>query len=562
MNFVIDTDRISSDGEYRDEIRHRCFTDHMFLSQLMGFNRFNERIHRPVCELYFPKNPKLSIEEQHSKKKRMHLDPRGTFKTTMGRVDSLQWILAFPEEITILNETATQPLGSAISAGIAAFLYQQDGKAPTVIQRCFPELVVSKKPDGVWNTPNRKLGDLDTTLAFTSPQTSQSGWHPWIINPDDMVETKNSGIHASPELRQAVIDTYNTNVNLLRHGGYINMRGTRYHPFDLYGVTLDKLDPEEWVILIRASIEVRSGKRMMPGEFPEEEDVILNFPELPGMDYRSLRQKFYEDYEVFMCQQQNDPQGGNVPTFDEQLYKTMQIPPEKIPAIGDTFICWRLPYQGKDYMARYAEGCAARIWEGKVYIIDAWQGTYTPSRLAEKIVHECKRHQTNALMLEALPGIEYIETHIRNEAAKKNYTIRIQWLEFQEEDTNRFERMRNLEPQAKAGRLLISTGTGKQAELRRQFINFGLVLENGLVDCASRLASRVPFSLMRREIEEEESELQVRRAQQTMWQMVYGQQEGVNELNERQIREREAHDAAMSRVETGGLTDILGGLEG
>lgn len=559
---ILDTDRIASDGEYRAEIRHRCFTDHFFLAEMMGFKRFIHRIHDPVTKLYFPKNPKLPIEQQHPKKKRMHLDPRGTFKTTMGRVDSLQWILAFPEEITILNESATQPLAKAISAGIAVFLWRLPGTAPTPLQLCFPELVVDQKPDGIWNTPIHSVGDIDTTLAYTSPQTSQSGWHPWVINPDDMVDTKNSGLHASAELRQGVIDTYNTNVNLLRHGGYINMRGTRYHPFELYGTTLEKLDPDEWEILIRSSIEVKSGQRLLPGEFPEEEDVILNFPELPGMDYRSLRQKFYEDYESFMCQQQNDPQGGNVPTFDEPLYKTMQIPPEKIPAIGETFVCWRLPYTGKDYMAKYAEGCAARVWEGKAYIIDAWQGTYTPSRLAEKIVRECKRHMASTVMMEDLPGIQYIETHIRNEATRRNYSLKIQWLDFQEDDTHRFERMRNLEPQARAGRLLISTGTGKQAELRRQFINFGLVVENGLLDCASRLAAKVPFSLLRSEIEDEEKELQRSRAQSIMWTHVYGQQEGVAALEDKHQQEKAAHDAAMRNVNNLGLTDILGGLEG
>jgi hypothetical protein len=559
---ILDTDKLNSDGEYRDEVRHRCLTDHFFLAELMGFTRFNKRVHQPVVDLYFPKNPKLSIEEQHPIKKRMHLDPRNTFKTTMGRVDSLQWILAFPEEISILNETATQPLGKSISAAIAVYLWKRPSRAPTALQLAFPELCVDKEPEGVWNTPVRKVGDVDTTLAFTSPKTSQSGWHPWVINPDDMVETTNSGIHASTETRQGVIDTYNTNVNLLRHGGYINMRGTRYHPFDLYGVTLDKMDPEEWKILIRKSIEVKNGQRMLPGEFPEEEDIILNFPELPNMDYRSLRQKYFEDYESFMCQQQNDPQGGNVQTFDEPLYKTMQIPAEKISPLGDTFICWRLPYAGKDYMAKYAEGIAGRVMDGKVYVLDAWQGTYTPSRLADKIVRECKRHQTGVVMMEDLPGINYIETHIRNEARSRNVSLRIQWLEFEEDDNQRFERMRNLEPQARAGRILISTGTGKSAELRSQLLNFGLVRENGILDCISRLASKIPFSLMRSDIDDEEKELQIRRSQEAMFNHIYGQQQGVDELKTRKEQEQAAHDSAMHKMDNMGLTDILGGLDG
>lgn len=560
---IIDTERIKSDAEYRNELRHRCITDHFFLAEMMGFKDFHPVLHKPVVDLYFPKNPNLPIQDQHRKKKRMHLDPRHTFKTTMGRVDTLQWILAFPETITILNETATQPLAAAISAGIAVYFWVPYGKGKSSLQWIFPELVVEgKKPEGKWNTPNHDPREIDSTLDYTSPKTTQSGWHPWIINPDDMVDAINSGIHAEDNVRKSVIDTYFTNSNLLRRGGYINLRGTRYHPFELYGKLIEQMDPDEWEVLIRGSLTVKSGRRMMPGEFPEEDDVILHFAELPNMDYKSLKRKFFEDYETFMCQQQNDPQGGSVPTFDEELFKTMQIPEERIPALGETFICWRLPYQGKEYMAQYAEGVAARIWEGKVYVLDAWQGTYTPSRLAQKIVEVCKHHQTGQVMMEDLPGIQYIETHIRNEAAMKNWSMNIQWLEYQEDDNDRLERMRNLEPQARAGRIWISTGTGKQTELRRQFLNFGLVVENGILDCVSRLATKIPVSLIRREMDEEEQELQIERRQRAMYHHIFCQQGGVDELEKNKREAEAAHAAAMQSVNTFGLRDILGGLDG
>ena len=79
---ILDTDRISSDQQYRDEIRHRCLTDHFFLAELIGFSKFNRRVHQPAVDLYFPKNKNLPIEDQDPIKYRLHLDPRGTFKTT------------------------------------------------------------------------------------------------------------------------------------------------------------------------------------------------------------------------------------------------------------------------------------------------------------------------------------------------------------------------------------------------------------------------------------------------------------------------------------------------
>ena len=98
----LDLLRADSDSDYRNEARHRCLTDHFFLADVLGkgFNGFILRIHQPMADLYFPKNPGISIPEQHKIKNRLHLDPRTTGKTTMGRVDLVQWMLAFPEDIT------------------------------------------------------------------------------------------------------------------------------------------------------------------------------------------------------------------------------------------------------------------------------------------------------------------------------------------------------------------------------------------------------------------------------------------------------------------------------
>ena len=561
---MLDLARVDSDSDYRNEARHRCITDLFFLADAMGkgFDGYVPRIHQPVKDFYFPKNPGLEIWQQHPIHNRLHLDPRKTGKTTMGRVDSMQWVLAFPEDISLLNETATKPLAEAISRSLALFFYKPKTVPATPLQRLYPELVVEKEPTGVWDTPVRTAGTLDNTLAFTSPASRQAGWHPWVECIDDMVETENSGIHASDILRQSVIDTYYTNKNTLLAGGFINLRGTRYHPFDLYGDVIEKIDPQNWKVLIRSAMTIKSGKQLLPGEFPEEDEVILNFPEMREMDYHSLRQVFFDSFEAFLCQQMNSPSGGHIATFDEELYKTMLIAPERIPSLGDTYICWRLPYGGKDYMATLAEGAAARVWEGKVYVIDAWSGTYTPSRLAEKIVRECKQHQASAMMLEALPGIEYIEAHIRNEATRRNVSVRVQWLEFQEDDNLRFERIRQLEPQARAGRVLISTASGKAGELKKQLCNFGLVRENGILDSISRLAAKVPVSLMRQEIDDEEAELQLKRKHELMHHFIYGPAGGLAELESKKRQEQEAHAAAMQAIDNIGLTDILGGLDG
>lgn len=557
----IDRRRIDADREYREELRFRFETNHFFAAELLGFNKFIPHLHQPAVDLYFPKNRRVAIEDQHPIKYRMHIDPRHTFKTTLGKVDTAQWIAAFPEWITILSESATQPLAEAISMSLGKFFWQPANAVPTLVQQLYPEVVSSTRPDGKWDTPNHAPIEMDHTSDFTSPKTSQAGWHPWIICPDDMVDNVNSGIHAKQDTRQAVIDTYYTNKNLLRKGGYINLRGTRYHPFELYGDILGKINPAEWRILIRGAMTINDGRRLMPGDFPAEDEVSLHFPEL--LSYASLREKFYENYESFMCQMQNDPQGGSVPIFTEQHYAACLCAPERIPPMGETVLCWRLPYGGKDYMAKYAEGIAARIYGGRVYIVDAWQGVYMPSGLAEKIVRELKRHETSTLILEAIPGTEYLESHIRNEAIRRNVAMRIQYLDFEEDDNIRTARIKQLEPQMQTGRIAISTGIAKAAELRRQFLHFLLIPENGVIDCVSRVCARLPLSILRQEISDEEAELQRRRREDAFYNMVYGSS-GVMAMDERKRAEqaaRMATEAAMNRTNELGLP-YLYGLDG
>jgi hypothetical protein len=557
---ILDTQRIDESDEYRQALRHRCETDHFFLAQLMGFYDFVERIHRPVADLYFPKNRNLSIQDQHPIKFRLHLDPRLTFKTSFGRVDTLQWILAFPESITILNQSATQPLAEAISVKVADYFHKPEWKKPTILQKLYPELCVSKKPEGKWNTPNHDSVDLDATLDYTSPLTTQSGWHPLVDQPDDMADTKNSGIRAKAEVRQGVIDTFNTNKYTLRPGGYRNIRGTRYHPLDLYGDLIAKMDPDEWKMLIRSALTVKDGSRLTPGTFPKEDELEFHFHELPNLQYKALRTNFYDHYEAFMSQMMNDPQGGIVATFDEKLYSTCLIDDERIPILGDNVMAWRLPYQGKNYMAQYAEGAAARIVDGKVYVTDAWKGIYTPTNLAIKLIVEAKRLDVRSIIMEDLPGVHYMAQHIQNESYRRNYRIRIHWLDYEEQDASRFSRFRLLEPVMRSGRLMISRATSKATELRNQFLSFGLVLENGILDCVSRCVDRVPWSILRSSLEDEELELQQRRQEEAAFNAIFRQQ-GMQVVDDEQRQRAEAHVLAMDRTSYG-FAPLPGGLEG
>jgi hypothetical protein len=563
---ICDVARLAEDSAYREDCRHLFITDHFFAAEVIGYHDFTERAHRPAVNLYFPKNPNVPIRDQHRKHKRIHLDPRHSFKTSLKRVDRLQWICAFPEEITILNNSATQPLAWEVSFKTALQFFRPKGSGTKPIHYLFPQLIVDKRPTGSWNTPNRKTygsGDLDYTLNYTSPRTSQSGWHPYIIDYDDVEDSDNSGITAKHEVRENVINICDQNENTLRDGGFIFIGGTRYHPLDYYGkcLMLAQQNPENWEVLVRSSLTLKNGTRLLPGEFPPEDEMELHFAEFHNLSYLSLREKFYQNYQSFMAQQQNDPQGGAIPRFDEKLYRSCMIVPERIPLGGEVFIAWRPRYGGKKSMAKYSEGAAAKILDGRIYVLDAWQGTYTPSGEAEKIVRAAKEHQADGLMIVEVPGSEYVMNHVRNEAAKRNRSFKMQWIEYEEDEARRTAAMEQIEPLMKVGRICFSTAISKGVECQNQFLHFGLMEENGIVDAISKFAALVPLSQMRANMSAEEIEYQRRRRDDALVSAFLDQQ-GMPTVDEQARQKAAAQMSAMGAISTYRMPPLPGGLDG
>lgn len=555
---IIDTERLDRDTAYREEMRFRFETDHFFAALAMGFDQFIRELHQPAVDLFFPKNRSVPIEDQDPVKNRMHLDPRKAFKTTLGLVDTAQFIAAHSERLTLLYETATQPL----ARGMMNVTVQHFGRG--LLGRLYPEIAFKKrKEDDAFDSITCKMPSIDPSVGYTSPLTAQAGWHPLLLNCDDMVDALNSGIKATEESRKNLINVHHTNKNTLRAGGYLNVRGTRYHPFDLYGHELETLNPGKWKVLIRASVIVITGERLLEGEFPAKEDCICPFSQLPGMDYDSLRDLFYADYTSFMCQQQNDPAGGSVQKFTEKMWQASLLPAERIPAIGDgTYVCWRLPYGGKPYMVDFAEGAAVRIVQGKVYVLDAWHGSYAPSGLGEKIVRTLKLHEPDALIMEEMPGSEYMGSIIRQEMMRKNVSVRVEWVPFEEEDHVRNQAMLQLEPLMRAGRLYFSQGMSNMKEAHRQLVHFGLVTQNGIIDAIRRCAENTQISMIRAQMSEEEIEWQRRIREDQMWNQIF-EAEGVPLVDEQAKQQAQASLMAMESVMSfQGLPAMPGGLDG
>jgi hypothetical protein len=350
MQKLIDRQRVLDDTAYRNEMRLRVQTELLFCGRVLGYRKLDDEVHGPVEQLCVRKNPALPIEEQSSIKTRYHFDPRLTYKSTLSIIDSTQWITCFPD-IRICKATATKPLAKAIVGEITDHFvcpkkpkdvekpYDDDFiKFASDFQLLFPEFVITptEKLVGEYTAPYRTRNWREATVMAFSIETAISGWHFDVFDPDDVVETQNAKTASGLE---NVKKNYFTNRKTLESYGYVNGKGTRYNPFDLWGkcmvdaeynpLTGECGDPTTKV-LKRGALTLLSGKRLEADKpFPAAEEMKLHFPKILPYDF--LKREFKSDYPTFMTQYMNDAQGGNEVTFTPEMLMAATVPEDAVP---------------------------------------------------------------------------------------------------------------------------------------------------------------------------------------------------------------------------------------
>lgn len=548
---MIDRKRVETEELYKNEMRLRCQTDILFLARLLGYDKVLDRVHGPVAELCVRKNPAIPIEDQTAVKERINLDPRGTFKTSLSITDSVQWIICFPN-VRICKLTATKPLAAAIANEIRDKFVKNPIEEPTDFQLLFPEFCISDrdKREGEYTAPNRTKDWKEKTVMAFSIETSISGWHFDVWDPDDVVDTQNSG---TPQGIKKVKKNYGVNKKTLMPWGYINSKGTRYDPFDLWGERLEKARLGKTKVLKRAALILKDGSRLEPGDFPAENEMELLFPEL--LSYEFLKDEFEDNYESFMTQYMNDAHGGSEVTFDDADMLNAVIPAEEIPVSGQIFVAWRFACMSKGM--KYAAGVVGLMEGGRMYIVDAARGTFKPSSLAHKVVFLAKKHGTHNITIEDTPGARtYLDSAIQNYAATMGWPLQITWVEFQEDDAARDLRIKGLEPLIPAKRLLFSASIGCLKEMHKQFCHYGAMEEFELPDAVSQAATNLPKSIIPMESSAEQDLAWELAKQKDMFDRTHGLG---NYAPPVPIIEEVPYEAPKNNY---GLSDELGGLNG
>lgn len=482
--------RIREDELYKAELRFRAQTDLLWLGkELLGYDKLCEKYHRIVADHYVQKDPRKSIAEQDKRKKRLHLDPRGTFKSTLNMVDTIQWMLCFPD-IAILLLSASTPLTKGFVGEVTRHFVLGRGATPSPFQELFPEYVIppSAVKVGSYCVPSRCVNRKEDTLMSSSIESSLSGWHYDVIKEDDIQDNRNSETSQGIE---KVKKNRHINKKMLMPWGYRDTAGTRYDAFDCYGDDIQNTRPGEIKVLVRPALTIDDGSRLTPDRFPEEDECRVVFPDL--LSYEYLRNEYELDFSSFMTQYMNDALGGKEEVFPQQAVREAVLPDQAVPAMGEARIAWRFGASLPGF--RYAGASVGRVHGARVYIIDNVRGIFTPTSIASRVVQLAKKHYTHRVEIEQTPGSMHLEKHIGNAMLEHHWHVDIEWLDWEQDEGARDVRLRSLEPLVTGRRLFFSESLPHLRELMTQLNAYGMVESTELIDTTARVADTMEVSV-------------------------------------------------------------------
>lgn len=510
MSSTINLARIREDQAYKSELRLRAQTDLFWLCvELLHYDKLTESDHRAVTNHYVQKDPRKPVEEQDVLKNRLHLDPRGTFKSTINMGDTVQWIIGFPESAGLLL-SGSGKLTNGFASEVTQHFVLPKFASGSAFQELFPEFTItpSEVRVGCYCAPKRKTNRKEDTLMSSSVESSLSGWHFDWLKEDDIVDNRNS---ETPSGIEKVKKNRHINRKMLMPWGYRDTAGTRYDPFDAYGEDIEKAKPGKVKILCRPALTLKPesdyvaeyGRRLSPQAFPDEDECTLTFPDL--LSYEFLADAYHDDYPSFMTQYMNDAHGGKDITFDIETINASLIDEHRLPVQGPAQIVWRFG-SSADASTRYAGAAVGRISNGRMFILEVVRGIFTPTMQAREVVDLAKKHDTRQVTIIDSPGARHIEQTIHNVALEMGYKLLLRWVEHEDDAAVRNDRMKAVEPVLSGGRLFFSESINCMVALRRQFSNFGMVEENEIVEVIGRVCESLPKSIKHPDADAEEDE--------------------------------------------------------
>lgn len=247
--------------------KRRALTDfYYFCNKVLGYDLMVPRVHQPMCT-FLARRIERPSNEQATK---ILLEPRGTFKSTIGSVAYPLWCLVNNPNMTILLNNEKQERVVDFLREIK-FHITDNEKFRTLFGNLSTQGKIGKR----WNESRididaRKVWTASPSIDTASTTSSTVGKHADLIINDDLVGESNVGTKEQLEK----VDEFVKNLGaVLNPGGDMYFIGTRWHHLDVYNTQMEhikSLGKYAWAdILIEKAIR-DDGSLFFPERLSEQ----------------------------------------------------------------------------------------------------------------------------------------------------------------------------------------------------------------------------------------------------------------------------------------------------
>ena len=560
------TELVLKDPDVREDGRRVTQHNLLALCWVLGFCMVDETIHHDALAWFIPKEPELTLDEwlqhaaKHYQRRGSLILPRGVYKTTISLTNCAQLLICWPLTVAIMILCGRGELARDFVDQVAGFFVCKSKQRPTLFQALWSDLCTDyQKDSGQYTTARRQEEPkiIEPAIWGESVEAGISGQHPNVFVVDDISNNRNS---QKFENRAQVTKKYKLARKVLLPTGIELKVGTIYGTGDIFTDEVLTSRPGTIRRLLKPSMRLKNGERLDANGFPDEDDVILNYPTI--LNYEYLKTEYESGFDSFQTQYMNDEYGASEVVFTQQQMLGAMVEEANLPLEGQTFIHWRFPCQKRNW--KTAACAVGQLYRNRCYIIDALQGHYRPSNLATLIVTTARKHHVHRISVEDSPGARLMTSAIRNYALTTGWDIAIDWTgaETGEEDTGERDlRIRNIEAVLSTGRLLFYVGLKQLKPLLLEFTQYAMIPDNALPDVVSRVADNLPQSIAAEGLEDEESAWRAAQ-ERDHFNLVYGRGKYAPPEPEPEEMDEMQPDPMDERYNELGLENILGGLIG
>lgn len=443
--------------------------------------------------VYRPYVDAMSLPET---RRRMILDPRGHFKTTLNVVvHTIQWLLNYPD-VCVLIVHAKQQIAEDILGEVKAHFLQN-----SILKELYPDYCPKNVRSSGTNErlvlPNRQNKTRkEPSVGTSSIETIVAGSHYDVIKFTDIVTLENSGTREAIKKTIYAFGMYRP--VLVTPDCWIDVEGTCYEYTDLYNKTIDdeaKLSPgdRQWSIHVRGCYKKDTGglpytflpeERNLPNLKDENGQPVSWFPaQFPTYQLERMRKDPTIGEYQFAAQMLNNP----VDTSSEKIF------PDQFFKVKSSEDMRRVPMAYYTTTVDTAETDTSRAdfsciltcgWDsyGRCYVVDMQHGRFDEAQLIEKMFQVFYRWRPMYIKIEETGYVRGLKAGIRRREDLNGAYLPFQFLK-RDNQLAKQERIKNtLVPWFRNGEIWWSDNIQELDQAREEFRKFPKYKDD-ILDC-------------------------------------------------------------------------------